>query len=254
MIRTRVIPCLLLRHAGLVKTVRFRDPTYLGDPINIVRIFNEKEVDELVFLDILATPEAKRPPFDLVAKLAGECFMPLCYGGGVRTIEDMKTLYALGVEKISLNTRAIEEPALVRSAADQFGSQSVMVSMDVRRGGAGGYEVCTKGGTHPTGLDPALHAAEMERQGAGELLVTSIDRDGTMQGYDLDLIRRVTAAVRIPVVACGGAGNIQDLVKAVHDGGASAAAAGSIFVFQGKYRAVLINCPTAQELRRAFGD
>ena len=253
MLRTRVIPCLLLRNLGLVKTVKFKDPKYLGDPINIVRIFNDKEVDELVFLDITATVENKKPPFELVERIASECFMPLCYGGGVRSLEDMKALFNLGIEKVAVNSYAVENPAFIQAAADLFGSQSVIVSIDVKRNRQGRYEVFTHSGKKATGLDPVKFAAEMEEQGAGELLLSSIDRDGTMQGYDIEIIRRVSGAVSIPVVACGGAGRVQDLVAAVKQGGASAAAAGSMFVFQGPHRAVLITYPTYQELQEAFG-
>ena len=249
MIRTRVIPCLLLRNLGLVKTVRFRDPKYLGDPINIVKIFNDKEVDELVFLDITATAENKRPPFGLLEKIASECFMPLGYGGGVRSLEDMRTLFSIGIEKVSVNSYAVENPTFIRAAADLFGIQSTVVSIDVKKNRWGKYEVFTHSGQRATGLDPAKFAADMERQGAGELLLNSIDRDGTMQGYDLDLIKHVTGAVNVPVVACGGAGNVQDLAAAVKQGGASAAAAGSMFVFQGPHRAVLISYPSSKELQ-----
>jgi cyclase len=249
MIRTRVIPCLLLRNLGLVKTVRFRDPKYLGDPINIVKIFNDKEVDELVFLDITATVENKKPPFGLLEKIASECFMPLGYGGGVRSLEDMRTLFGIGIEKVSVNSYAVENPPFIRAAADLFGSQSVVVSMDVEKNRRGKYEVFTHSGQRATGLDPVKFAVEMEKQGAGELLLNSIDRDGTMQGYDLDLIKQVTGAASIPVIACGGASKVQDLAAVVKQGGASAAAAGSMFVFHGPHRAVLISYPSPKELQ-----
>lgn len=252
MIKTRVIPCLLLRNRGLVKTVKFKDPKYLGDPINVVKIFNDKEVDELVFLDITATVEKKRPPFDLLASIATECFMPLCYGGGVRNLDDMKTLFSLGIEKVALNSYAVENSTFVRAAADLFGSQSVIVSIDVKKSLLGKYKVFTHCGTVSTGLEPVKFAVEMEKQGAGELLLNSIDRDGMMQGYDLELIKQVSAAVGIPVVACGGAGKVQDLGEAVKSGGASAAGAGSIFVFQGPHRAVLISYPSPKELQGLF--
>jgi cyclase len=244
---------LLLKNAGLVKTVRFRDPKYLGDPINIVKIFNDKEVDELVFLDITATPTNNGPPFDLLAKITSECFMPLGYGGGVRRLEDVKTLLNMGIEKVVINTHAMENPSFTRAVSDIIGSQSVVVSIDVKRDRAGNYEVYTKSGTEPTGKDPVKHALEMEKQGAGELLLNSIDRDGTMQGYDLELIRLVSGAVQVPVVACGGAGTVQHLAEAVKKGGASAAVAGSMFVFHGPHRAVLISYPTPRELDFAFG-
>ena len=251
MIRPRVIPCLLLKNEGLVKTVKFKDPKYLGDPINIVRIFNDKEVDELIFLDILATVENRRPNFELLGKITSECFMPLGYGGGIRTLEDVKQLLSMGVEKIVLNTSAVENPSLIRAAADYAGSQAVVISLDVKKTLLGKYEVYTRGGKKGTGLDPVKFAVEMEKQGAGELFLNSIDRDGTMQGYDLELVRRVADSVTVPVVACGGAGNIQHLAEAIQ-AGASAAAAGSMFVFQGPLRGVLISYPAQEELKRAI--
>lgn len=254
MIQTRVIPCLLLRGSGLVKTVRFKEPRYLGDPINIVRLFNDKEVDELVLLDISATSESRGPRMDLLLAMCTECFMPLCYGGGVRTLDDMHALFSMGVEKVSLNTRAFEDPALVTAAAERFGSQSVIVSIDVRRGLLRRQQVVVRAGRQKTGRDPVEYAVEMERRGAGEILLNSVDRDGTMQGYDLDLIRRVTSAVSIPVVACGGAANVEDLGRAVRQGGAAAAAAGSLFVYQGPHRAVLVTYPEPRVLEALFAD
>ncbi len=251
MIRPRVIPALLLKGQGLVKTVKFKDPKYLGDPINIVRIFNDKEVDELIFLDITATNEKRRPPFEALSKITSECFMPLGYGGGIRSLEDVRTLLGLGVEKVILNTAAVEMPELVTEAAAYAGSQAVVISIDVKRSLLGKYEVFTHSGLQGTGLDVVRHAQEMERRGAGELFVNSIDRDGTMQGYDLDLVRRVAQAVNIPVVACGGAGKVEHLAEAIW-AGASAAAAGSMFVFQGPLRGVLISYPSQEELRRAL--
>jgi imidazole glycerol-phosphate synthase subunit HisF len=252
MIQTRVIPCLLLHNAGLVKTLRFKEPKYLGDPINIVRIFNDKEVDELVFLDITATPERKEPPFELLRKIASECFMPLCYGGGVADIDTMKALYKLGIEKVALNTAAVRSPSIVSAASKEFGAQSVIVSIDVKRKMFGGHQVWTHGGRKASGVDPVEHARRMELEGAGEILLTSIDRDGTMRGYDIELVRRVSGAVGIPVVACGGAASVEDLGRVVREGCASAAAAGSMFVFKGTHRAVLISYPTQGELREAF--
>jgi cyclase len=251
MIRPRVIPCLLLKNEGLVKTVKFKDPKYLGDPINIVRIFNDKEVDELIFLDILATTENRRPNFELLGKITSECFMPLGYGGGIRDMDDVKKLLAIGVEKFVLNTAAVENPALIRVAADYAGSQAVVISMDVKKTLIGKYEVFICAGKKGTGLDPVQLAVDMQKQGAGEIFLNSIDRDGTMQGYDLDLIRRVADSVPVPVVACGGAGNIGHLVEAVK-AGASAAAAGSMFVFQGPLRGVLISYPAQEELKKVM--
>ncbi len=252
MLRPRVIPCLLLKNKGLVKTVKFQNPTYVGDPINAVRIFNDKEVDELIFLDITATIEHSPPPFEFISKIAGECFMPLSYGGGIRKIEDIKTILSLGVEKVCINSYAVENPGFIRAAADLAGSSSVVVALDVKKNSQDQYEVFTHSGTKPTGIHPVQWAVEMEKMGTGELLLNSIDQDGTMQGYDLELIRQVAEAVSVPVIACGGAGKISDLAQAVHAGRASAVAAGSMFVFHGKHRAVLINFPTPQELAEAF--
>lgn len=252
MIRTRIIPCLLLDGAGLVKTVRFRHGKYLGDPINIVRIFNDKEVDEIFLLDI-AVARSRRPPgVKMIEQIASECFMPMAYGGGVGDLAMMKALFGIGIEKVVVNTAAAERPELVREAADEFGSQSVVVSIDVRRNWLGKYRVCTHGGIRNTGREPVEYATAMARQGAGEILLNSVDRDGAMTGYDLDLIHQVANAVDVPVVACGGAGSAADLGRAVREGGAAAAAAGSIFVFQGPHRAVLISYPSDDEQHRLF--
>lgn len=250
MLRTRVIPCLLLRNRGLVKTVRFRNPSYIGDPINTVRIYNEKEVDELIFLDITATVEGKKPQLEFLYQIATECFMPFTYGGGVRSLDEMAAIYKLGAEKVALCTAAFEDPSLVERAAARFGRQAVVVAIDVKkqRFFGRGYSVFTRGGRTDTKVDPVTYARRIEELGAGEILLTSIDREGTMNGYDLDLIGLVASAVTIPVVANGGAGAIEDFRKAV-TAGASALAAGSLVVFQGKNRAVLINFPSREELR-----
>jgi cyclase len=252
--RPRVIPCLLLRNTGLVKTVRFTDPTYLGDPRNVVKIFNEKEADEICLLDITATIEGRPPRLQLLREISSECFMPLAYGGGIRQLDDVKAIIGVGVEKVVINSAAVATPNLVEAAARMAGSSSVVVSIDVRSRPwpARGYEVFTHSGTRKTGLRPVEFARSMERAGAGEILLTAIDRDGTMRGYDLELIRMVSDAVSIPVIACGGAGKADDLFRAVREAGASAAAAGSLFVFQGKHRAVLISYPRGSELEAGF--
>ena len=252
MIRARVIPCLLLRGRGLVKTVRFRKPVYVGDPVNAIRIFNEKEVDELLLLDIYATRERRGPPLELLEEIASECFMPLAYGGGIRSLADIKAVLALGVEKVAINTQAVENPVLIREAADVFGSQSIVASIDVKRTWLGDYHVVTHGAEKYTSHHPAQFAREMERSGAGEILLNSVDRDGTMQGYDLDLIREVSSTVSVPVIACGGAGKLSDFADAVIRGGASAVAAGSMLVFYGRHRAVLISYPSTRELEETF--
>jgi cyclase len=249
MIRTRVIPSLLLKGEGLVKTVNFKNPKYVGDPINAVRIFNEKEVHELVFLDITASIENRSPRFDIISNIASECFMPLGYGGGIRTLEQARQLFSLGVEKIIINSYAIENPSFIRNLADMVGSQSVVVSIDVKKNFFGKYETYTLSGTTKTPWDPINWAQEAERSGAGEIILNSIDQDGTMKGYDIPLIKNVSDSVNIPVVACGGAGTVKDFSTAVHEGGASAIAAGSMFVYYGKYRAVLINFPDDEELK-----
>lgn len=251
MLHARVIPCLLMRSAGLVKTVRFKDARYIGDPINAVRIFNEKEVDELVFLDIGCAGARRPPDFELLADIASEAFMPFAYGGGITSIEQVKRLYGLGVEKVILNTAAADQPQLVSQAAAQAGSSGVVVSIDVRRNWMGKYSVCVDGGARDLKREPAAYARDMEQLGAGELLLNAIDRDGTMDGYDLELVRRVCEAVSIPVVAAGGAGSLSHFRQAA-DAGASALAAGSMFVFHGKHNAVLITYPEYEELERLF--
>ena len=247
MVRTRIIPLLLLKNQGLVKTVKFKNPTYIGDPINAVRIFNDKEVDELVFLDITATVEQRPPPFDLIAKIASECFMPFCYGGGICTVDHVTQLFSLGVEKVALNTVAARNAKFVREIAAIAGSQSIVVSIDVKRNWFGQYRVIIESGTRSTGRDPVEFAKEIEQAGAGEILLNSINRDGTMTGYDVELIRRVSGAVTIPIVAAGGARGVPDFAEAIQ-AGASAVAAGSVFVFTGKHRAVLISYPSIEEL------
>jgi len=247
MLTIRVIPCLLLKGQGLVKTVKFKHPKYVGDPINAVKIFNDKEVDELIFLDIEATVEGRRPPIKLISEIASECFMPLSYGGGLNDLDDIKAIFNLGVEKVIINSYAVENPHFINEASKLYGNQSIVVAIDVRKNSAGKYEIFTRGGGKKTGLDPVQHAMEMERLGAGEIFLNSIDRDGTMEGYDIDLIKKVTESVSIPVIACGGAGKISDFVDAVKKGGASAAAIGSLFVFHGKHRAVLINYPEKED-------
>jgi len=251
MLQTRVMPCLLLKNSGLVKTIKFKDPSYVGDPVNAIRIYNEKEVDELIFLDITATTEQKRPNFDVISQIASECFMPVAYGGGIRDIEDARRLFSMGIEKIAINSFAVEQPDFVRKAAEQFGSQAVVVSIDAKKTPKG-YEVMTHGGTRPTGLDPATFAKRMEETGAGEILINSIDRDGTLEGYDIELIRSVSSAVGVPVIAVGGAGKVEHFTEAVKQGGASAVAAGSMVVYFGRNRAVLINFPARKKLIAAL--
>jgi imidazole glycerol-phosphate synthase subunit HisF len=252
MIRTRVIPCLLLKNAGLVKTVGFKDPRYVGDPINAIRIFNEKEVHELLFLDISATIEKKEINYEIISNIASECFMPLGYGGGIKTIDDIQRILNTGVEKVVINSSAVENPEFIRNASDMFGSQSIVISIDAKKNIFGSYDVFIFGGRTKTKFNPVQLSKEMEQMGAGEIIINSIDRDGSQTGYDIPLIKSISESVSIPVVACGGAGKIEDFGAAVSQGGASAIAAGSMFVYYGKHRAVLINFPTDDELKKVL--
>lgn len=244
----RVIPVLLLRGDGLVKTVKFKDPKYVGDPINAVRLFNDLEVDELIFLDIEASTKGREPPFERIAEIASEAFMPICYGGGVSSFEQARRLFKSGVEKVALTTALIEKPSLVREIADTFGEQAVVAGIDVKRDLFGRPRAMIRAGGGKTGMDPVELAKRAAELGAGEILIQSIDRDGTYQGYDLDMVRAISAAVPLPVVACGGAGELRHLREGI-DAGASAAAAGSLFVYKGPHRAVLINYPKRSQLR-----
>jgi imidazole glycerol-phosphate synthase subunit HisF len=252
MLRTRVIPALLLRGESLVKTVKFGSFTYVGDPCNTVRIFNELEVDELLFLDITATQERRGPNLALLADIATECFMPLGYGGGVRSLSDAKSVFDIGFEKIALNSAALEHPGLITEIAKPYGSQAVIVSMDVKQGLWGGATVRGQAGRVNTKLDPVAWAKEVESRGAGEILLTSIDREGSWAGFDLDLVKRVADAVSIPVIAHGGAGSVSDIGKVVKESHASAVALGSMVVFQKKGMGVLVNFPDANDLEQSL--
>lgn len=252
MIRTRVIPCLLLQGDGLVKTTKFSKPRYIGDPINAVRIFNEKECHELVFLDILASRENRAPQYDVISNIASECFMPLAYGGGVRCLADVRQILSLGVEKVVINTYAIENPDFIRQVAQECGRQSVVVSIDAKKNFWGKYEVFSRCGQKNTGKKPEQWAREAAALGAGEIIINSIDQDGIMSGYDIELIRSVATAVDIPVVALGGAGKLEDFGLAIGQGMASAVSAGSFFVFYGRHKAVLINFPSDDDLKKVL--
>ena len=252
MLRVRTIPALLLRDESLVKTARFGKFTYVGDPCNTVRIFNELEVDELVFLDITATRRNRAPNLKLLADISNECFMPLGYGGGVRDFEHAKAIFKIGFEKIVLNSYALENPSFVTRLAEHFGSQAVIVSIDVKVSWRGKYEVRTHAGTRKWDIDPVAWAREAERLGAGEILLTSIDREGTWSGLDVGLIKSVTDAVNIPVIAHGGAGTVKDIGEAVKLGSASAVALGSMVVFQKQGMGVLVNFPDEAELKRVL--
>lgn len=247
MLRPRVIPCLLVKNGGLVKTVGFTKPKYVGDPINAVRIFNEKAVDEIFVADIDATVLDKEPDYELIKKLALECRMPLCYGGGVRTVQQAERLISMGVEKVALSSAALADPGLVTRMATVVGGQSVVTVLDVRREENGRPMVFTHNGQRRTGQSATEAATLMADSGAGEIIVNSIDRDGAMQGYDVPLIADIVAAVSVPVTALGGAGSLAHIKSLIERFGIVGAAAGSLFVFKGVYRAVLINYPSRAE-------
>ncbi|MGP1665781.1 MAG: AglZ/HisF2 family acetamidino modification protein [Rhodanobacter sp.] len=247
MLRPRIIPCLLVHQGGLVKTVEFKNPKYVGDPINAVKIFNEKEADELVVLDIDATVNGVEPDYRMIANLAAECRMPLCYGGGVRTPEQAKKIIALGVEKVAMSAAAVEDASLITRTAEAVGRQSVVVVLDVRKKTglfANGYEVFTRNGNMAHNTDPFELARQMQAAGAGEIVINSIDRDGQMKGYDLSLAASMRQTLRIPLTFLGGAGSHHDIEALFCACGVVGASAGSLFVFKGPYRAVLINYPT----------
>ena len=251
MLRPRIIPCLLVRDKGLVKTIGFTDSKYVGDPINAVKIFNEKEVDELIVLDIDATVRNQKPDYRMIGNLAAESRMPLCYGGGIKTVEQAKIIIGLGVEKIAISSAAIESPSLISQIAEEIGNQSVVAVMDVRtRRRGSGYEVLTHNGRVNTGQSPAEIAMVFEKSGAGEIVINSIDNDGRMKGYDLTLASQVREVVNLPITVLGGAGSLKDIGELIQNFGIIGAAAGSLFVFKGAYRAVLINYPAADERDR----
>lgn len=253
MLRPRIIPCLLVHKDGLVKTTQFAAPKYVGDPLNAVRIFNEKQVDELIVADIDATVHGREPDYALIANLASECRMPLCYAGGVKTVDQIERIIGLGVEKVAIGSAAVHTPALITDAARQVGSQSIVVVMDVKKAGLmRRYEVFTHNGKQATGLNPAEFASRAEEMGAGEILVNSIDKDGVMKGYDCTLIDQVRNAVNLPISVLGGAGTLDDIRTLVQRYGVIGAAAGSLFVFKGKYRAVLIQYPTPKDKDALF--
>jgi len=246
--RARVIPVLLIQKGGLVKSVKFKDHKYVGDPINAVKIFNEKEVDEIVVVDISASAEKRPPNFKQAKEIASEAFMPLGYGGGISKLDEIKELIEGGVEKVILNTSAFTNPGLVHEGAKYIGSQSMVVSIDVKKDFWGKYKVFVQNGAKNTGIDPVTFARQMENAGAGEIFLNAIDKDGTFSGYDTALIKLISASVNIPVVAIGGAGSVNDFLQAL-ESGASAVSAGSLFVFQRPHRAVLISYPSQAELK-----
>jgi cyclase len=246
MLFPRIIPCLLVKNKGLVKTIKFKDPKYVGDPINAVKIFNEKVVDELIVLDIDATVENREPDYAMIENLANECRMPLCYGGGIKTAQQAKRILSLGVEKVALSSVAFDNPNLIREIASEVGSQSVVVVFDVKKKLFGGYDIYTHNASNKLKLDLIEYVSKVQSLGAGEVVINSIDNDGTMKGYDLDLIDKVKEKVKVPMTVLGGAGSVEDIRGLVNRCGIIGSAAGSLFVFKGRYKAVLINYPSLE--------
>jgi imidazole glycerol-phosphate synthase subunit HisF len=252
MLSVRVIPCLLLKGESLVKTIKFNKLNYIGDAINTVRIFNQMEVDELIFLDINASKTGSPPNFKLLEDIANECFMPFTYGGGIRNAEDINTIHKIGIEKVALNNYALENPEFIKVASYLFGSQSVIVSVDIKKNLLGKHEIYYRGNQKIKKYEPLEFIRLAQELGAGEILLNSVDRDGTWTGYDVDFIKKIAKVISIPLIACGGAGKIDDFYIAVSEGGASAVAAGSMFVFQGKDLGVLVNYPSRKELENVL--
>ncbi|WP_447774280.1 AglZ/HisF2 family acetamidino modification protein [Aeromonas veronii] len=252
MLKKRVIPVLLMKNGGLVKGEKFKKHKYVGDPINAVRIFNEKEVDELAFIDISAGIDGKELDYALIEDMASEAFMPIAYGGGIQRVEQVEKLFRLGVEKVIVNSAFHNDPSLIKKCSKIAGSQSIVIAIDVKKSLLGRYEVYTHNGTQKTGVNPVEYAKKAQLYGAGEILLTAIDREGLGQGVDLNLIQQVTTAVDIPVIAQGGVGNLDHIKQAVKVAGASAVAAGSFFTFHGKHRAVLLTYPAYAELENLF--
>jgi cyclase len=254
MFRPRIIPCLLLDGQRLIKTTGFESPSYVGDPINALKIFNEKEVDEVIVLDIYASKKRRKPDFEYIHKLAGECFMPMCYGGGISSMEDAEKLIACGVEKLAINQGALKHLDLLSSVAQRYGSQSVLGAMDVKKSWFKGMRVWNHVTRKHEAFTAETWAWKMTQAGAGEILLNHVDRDGTQQGFDIGLIQSVSQAVDVPVVACGGASSIENCRTAIVNGGAAAAAAGALFVYKGPHRAVLINYPDPESLKSLFKE
>jgi cyclase len=251
MLRSRIIPVLLIQNKSLVKTIQFKDAKYVGDPLNAVRIFSEKEADELMVLDIDATVKGHEPDYNLIQKLAAECQMPLCYGGGVKTLEQAKRILSLGVEKVSIGSALFEHPELATQISRQVGRQSVVAVLDVKNNN-GKYECFIHNGTKGTKVDPVSFAKKMEAAGVGEIVINSIDNDGLMKGYDYELARLVKSNVTVPLTVVGGAGSYDDISQLIKREGLVGAAAGSLFVFKGKFRAVLISYPKWAEREIIF--
>ena len=252
MLQTRVIPCLLLKDDSLVKTVNFKKPAYIGDPVNTARIFNELEVDELVLLDISATNNNRKPDFKILAELANECFMPLAYGGGINNFEDAKKIFQIGIEKVVINSIAFSKPAFITELAEHFGNQAIVASIDVKKNMFGKFQVYSNSGTKKQKVDPVAWAQELEQLGTGEILLTAIHQEGTWMGFDINIIEKISNAVNIPVIANGGASSIEDIGKAVKQGNASAVSLGSMVVYQNKGMGVLVNFPDTEKLNKVL--
>jgi cyclase len=249
MINSRIIPVLLLTGEALVKTIKFRDRIYIGDPLNAIKIFNEKEVDELIILDIDAHKRKMDPDFSYIKRLATECFMPVCYGGGIVSLDSIKELFFLGIEKVSINSASFQNINLISEAAKIYGVQSIIGAMDVKKNLFGKYDVFYNNGRTKGSSNPFQWVKTLENAGAGEIFLNSIDNDGLMCGFDISLIKRITEIVKIPVIACGGAGNIDHCKTAIDAGGAAAVGVGSMCVFKDKNRAVLISYPNHDQLK-----
>ncbi|MGN5955375.1 AglZ/HisF2 family acetamidino modification protein [Sphingobacterium lactis] len=252
MLRPRIIPSLLIQDNGLVKTVNFKNPKYVGDPINAVKIFNEKSVDELAIFDIDATVKGHEPNYSLIERIANQSRMPLCYGGGVKTVEQAQRIFGLGIEKIALSSAVLQNPKLITAIADRVGAQSVIVVLDVKKKMFGGYEVYTHNGKKGTGINPFQFIQEAQELGAGEIIINSIDQDGVMKGYDFGLIDKAREQTSLPMTVLGGAGSLEDIKKVIDKHKIIGVAAGSLFVFKGVYKAVLINYPTKEEKEKLF--
>lgn len=252
MLKTRIIPCLLLHDGGLVKTEKFKNPKYVGDPINAVRIFNEKEVDELIFLDIDASKHNGEPNLSIIEDLASECFMPFAYGGGITSLQQIQRILKIGVEKVIINHTALSDPGFIKDAARHFGSSTIIVAMDIKKDLWGNYKVFNHVKQKTEKIMPQEHAQRICDAGAGELFVNNVDRDGTYQGFDSTVLESINKAVSIPVIACGGASSLANLKDVVAHANVSGVAAGSLFVYQGPHRAVLISYPSQDELKRLF--
>lgn len=250
--RHRIIPILLLKDNGLYKGKKFTNHKYIGDPINAVKIFNDKEVDELVFLDISASIQGKEPNYEILQNIASECFMPLAYGGGITSTDMIRELLRVGIEKVIINTHAFMNPNFLLEAVNYFGSSTIVASIDAKKNIFGKYNVYIRSGKEKTNLNPIDWAKKLEKYGVGEIIINSIDKDGTLSGYDNELIESIAKSVKIPVVAAGGARNLNDFEVVCNSYHAAAAAAGAMFVFQGKHQAVLITYPSQEDVKKIF--